>query len=155
MKPKECFNKFFFKEQYVSDDYTTHVIYIVIFVVFLFVPFFLSVEAKETVLIFGLKMPGFCFLKEYCGIECPGCGLTRSFVMLTHGRFAEALRFHYVGFILYVFFFTQLLYRIYCLKHVGEELPVFLKNYQHYTPMVIIFMLILNWVVFKSHLFHL
>jgi hypothetical protein len=28
------------------------------------------------------------------GLPCPGCGLTRAFCLMTHGRFSEALAFH-------------------------------------------------------------
>jgi hypothetical protein len=28
------------------------------------------------------------------GLPCPGCGLTRAFCLMTHGRFAEALTYH-------------------------------------------------------------
>jgi hypothetical protein len=28
------------------------------------------------------------------GLPCPGCGLTRAFCLMSHGRFGEALAFH-------------------------------------------------------------
>ena len=52
--------------------------------------------------------PSFCTFKNAFGIPCPGCGLTRSFIAISHGRFAAAFRMHlmgpfiYVGFALYM-----------------------------------------------------
>lgn len=32
-----------------------------------------------------------CFYKQYFGIECPGCGMQRSFIELLKGNFVESL----------------------------------------------------------------
>ncbi len=32
-----------------------------------------------------------CFYKKYFGIECPGCGMQRSFIALLKGDFVESL----------------------------------------------------------------
>ena len=34
-----------------------------------------------------------CFSKKYLGIECPGCGLQRSFIALLKGNIVESLKF--------------------------------------------------------------
>jgi len=31
-----------------------------------------------------------CAFRAYTGLSCPGCGLTRAFVAIAHGRFADA-----------------------------------------------------------------
>lgn len=33
-----------------------------------------------------------CFLHEWTGLHCPGCGTTRALAALTHGRLADAVR---------------------------------------------------------------
>ena len=35
-----------------------------------------------------------CFYKKYLGIECPGCGMQRSFIELLKGDFLESLRIY-------------------------------------------------------------
>lgn len=35
-----------------------------------------------------------CFFKSYFGVECPGCGLQRSFISLLKGNFLESLNYH-------------------------------------------------------------
>lgn len=35
-----------------------------------------------------------CFFKEHFGIDCPGCGLQRSFIELLKGHFIESVRLY-------------------------------------------------------------
>ncbi len=42
-------------------------------------------------------LPSVCLFYHLTGLPCPGCGLTRSFVCLGHGRFGEALHWHPLG----------------------------------------------------------
>src|SRR5258708_2533362 len=45
-----------------------------------------------------------CVFKSLTGLDCPGCGLTRSFCALSHGHLAKAFYFNKLGPILYVVF---------------------------------------------------
>lgn len=47
----------------------------------------LSVRGEEQVIvpIAGRPLPGMCGSRMLLGVECPGCGLTRSFINLAHG----------------------------------------------------------------------
>jgi hypothetical protein len=46
-------------------------------------------------------MPSICPFHAATGLPCPGCGLTRAFVCLGHGRFAESLVWHPLGWMLF------------------------------------------------------
>ena len=35
-----------------------------------------------------------CFFKSHFGIECPGCGMQRSFIALLKGNIIESLQYH-------------------------------------------------------------
>ncbi len=37
---------------------------------------------------------GICYFKNLTGIPCPGCGMTRSFLLILQGRFAQAWEMH-------------------------------------------------------------
>lgn len=41
-----------------------------------------------------------CGFKMMTGIECPGCGMTRSFAALVHGRVRESINAHPLGIVL-------------------------------------------------------
>ncbi len=47
---------------------------------------------------FGVPM---CAFREGLGLPCPGCGLTRSFIRLAHGRVVESIWFHPLGLLLF------------------------------------------------------
>jgi len=51
-----------------------------------------------------------CWFKRTTGIDCPGCGLTRSLSCGLHGMFAESFSYHPFGLpILALFLFTAML----------------------------------------------
>lgn len=35
-----------------------------------------------------------CLVKGLTGLDCPGCGMTRAFLLIGHGRFGEAAALH-------------------------------------------------------------
>ena len=49
-------------------------------------------------------LPSVCLFYHLTGLPCPGCGLTRSFVCLSHGDLFEALHWHPLGPALYLLF---------------------------------------------------
>ena len=59
-----------------------------------------------------VKVPPLCLARNYLGIKCPGCGLTRSFVYLAHGDVAASLRAHRLGWVLFALTLSQIPYRL-------------------------------------------
>lgn len=43
-----------------------------------------------------------CWFKRWTDLPCPGCGLTRCFTCISHGRFHDALHFHPMGPLVYL-----------------------------------------------------
>jgi hypothetical protein len=35
-----------------------------------------------------------CLIKGFTGRSCPGCGMTHAFLLISHGRFADAVAAH-------------------------------------------------------------
>ena len=56
-------------------------------------------------------LPGVCWFRRIFAMDCPGCGLTRAFVALAHGRWAAAWHYHPVGLLLFAGVVAQLPYR--------------------------------------------
>ncbi|MEI6233196.1 MAG: DUF2752 domain-containing protein [Planctomycetota bacterium] len=63
-----------------------------------------------------------CSFKQYTGHPCPGCGLTRSFCAISHGRFGDALHFNPFGFIFYAAVISIALWPI--LTHFFPKLKI-------------------------------
>lgn len=53
-------------------------------------------------------LPETCMTYSRLGIDCPGCGLTRTFVHLAHGQFVEAWRLNPAGWLVFLFVCVQI-----------------------------------------------
>ncbi len=47
--------------------------------------------------LFGLPLPSVCWFRFSTGVPCAGCGLTRSVVLLLHGRVGASVAIHPFG----------------------------------------------------------
>lgn len=70
----------------------------------------MTVEGPRTVRVPGLSMalPESCMSRRAWGIDCPGCGLTRSFISMSHGQIGNAFSFNVAGPLVYLFVLTQI-----------------------------------------------
>jgi hypothetical protein len=68
--------------------------------------------STEAVSFFGVEVPILCSWRQLTGIPCPGCGLTRSFTFMAHGRFAEAFQLNMLGPPTFLFVAAQVPWRI-------------------------------------------
>jgi hypothetical protein len=58
------------------------------------------------------RLPASCFVRESLGFDCPGCGLTRSFVYFFQGNFASSLAANRCGWLLAIAVAFQIPFRI-------------------------------------------
>src|SRR5436190_13214116 len=56
-------------------------------------------------------LPPLCTMKRVTGIDCPGCGLTRSFVALGHGQWQDSFRYNPAGPIWFFLIAAQIPYQ--------------------------------------------
>ena len=100
-------------------------------------------------------LPETCMSRRLFKIECPGCGLTRSFVHLAHGEWAASWNVHHVGWLLALVVVFQIPYRIFALatRHapsqsascarqsapLGTSVPKFVGT-------LLVVLLIVNWI---------
>ncbi|UUO06548.1 DUF2752 domain-containing protein [Blastopirellula sp. J2-11] len=74
----------------------------------------LSFQSGEKVYLplLGAALPPSCAMKLYYGIDCPGCGLTRSFILLAHGDLPGSLAYNPSGVLLFGVVLFQIPYRL-------------------------------------------
>ena len=117
--------------------------------------FMLRSEGQESVFFPGAKqaMPELCVSRRIFGLPCPGCGLTRSFVSISHGQFARAWSFNPAGLLLYPFVFVQIpwnamQYWLIRKRGYGVHLP-----YVHLFPIAIAIVLLARWLTLVPQMF--
>jgi hypothetical protein len=88
-------------------------------------------------------LPESCPSHTILGVDCPGCGLTRSIVYLAHGEWTNSWKMHRIGWLLAATIVLQFPYRIVSLRRghpvLGRRFPMLLG----YT---LIFLLLANWL---------
>ena len=62
--------------------------------------------------LFGVEVPVLCTFRRLTGLECPGCGLTRSFTFMAHGSIGGAFEANLLGPVLFTLVASQVPYRI-------------------------------------------
>lgn len=68
-------------------------------------------------------LPQTCASRWMFGVDCPGCGLTRSVVYLMHGHLVDSLKMHRLGGIFLLLIVSQIPYRLWCLFGNGSRIP--------------------------------
>lgn len=74
----------------------------------------MRIPGEEQVFLPGMNapVPGMCASRQLFGFNCPGCGLTRSFICLGHGQFSRAWHFNPGGVLFFLFVVAQIPWRI-------------------------------------------
>jgi hypothetical protein len=87
--------------------------------------FVLSVRAHTQVVlpIVGIPLPELCMMRRFAGADCPGCGMTRSFISLAHGDLASAWSYNPAGLWLFAILALQIPFRGYQLWRIRRGQP--------------------------------
>jgi len=97
-----------------------------------------------------LPMPRVCMFRASTGIDCPSCGLTRSFVCLGHFDLTAAWHYHRLGPVLYLVVLLQL-----PLRTLRIAWPAFRQRTDPFDArahlwvlLTLVGLLLVNWVVY-------
>jgi hypothetical protein len=93
----------------------------------------------------GIALPPVCGSRLIFGIDCPGCGLTRSFVALGAGDLSASLRYHRVGWLMALAVVAQIPYRIYGLLEMRSR--TIKRMWPVWFGYFLVAALILNWLL--------
>lgn len=92
-------------------------------------------------------LPTLCMLKREYGIDCPGCGLTRCFLAISHARPALAWHYHPAGVLLFAATVAQIPYRLVQIRRLRRGRPLL----SHWTLTVVPWLLVIailgQWVL--------
>lgn len=65
-----------------------------------------------------------CFYKKYLGIECPGCGMQRSFIKMLKGNFIESITLFPALIPMILLIFILIIHLIFKLKNGAVMLKI-------------------------------
>jgi hypothetical protein len=94
-------------------------------------------------------IPSSCPSQVIFGVDCPGCGLTRSFILMAHGDWHRAFSKHRVGWLLALAVVLQIPYRLTALW--GRNRQPLGKRFPEIFGLVLIVALIGNWLLLMFH----
>lgn len=98
----------------------------------------------------GHALPEMCAVRRGLGFDCPGCGLTRSFVHLAHGNWQASWGVHRVGWLVALLIVVQIPVRMRRLIGHGHALAV-VQGWASWdwsaACLVVAFLLIGNWLI--------
>ena len=94
-------------------------------------------------------IPSSCPSQTIFGVDCPGCGLTRSFILMAHGDWHRAFSKHRVGWLLALAVVLQIPYRLAGL--LGRNRLPLGKRLPKLFGVALIVALIGNWVLLVFH----
>jgi hypothetical protein len=110
--------------------------------------FALDVVPPDRVALRGLHrwpLPQLCLSRAWFGLDCPGCGLTRSFIYLAHGRWSASLHVHRLGWLFAAAVVVQFPYRLLSLRR--PDRPLLPRPWPRLLGLALITSLILNWLL--------
>jgi hypothetical protein len=90
-------------------------------------------------------LPHSCFSRSWFGVNCPACGLTRSFIHLFHGDVRSSWESHRLGWLFAAVVVAQIPYRLIAMRR-----PLRFRFDRMWTNAVIygvLTLLLLNWIV--------
>lgn len=93
-----------------------------------------------------LPLPELCASKVYWGIECPGCGLTRSCISLARGDFWQAWYLNRFSWLLAIVLLAQFPYRLWSLWML-ERRGVSTAKWPDWFGYALVLVLVGNWLL--------
>jgi len=104
--------------------------------------------------LFGRSLPTICFVKQSTGFDCPGCGMTRCFIAMAHGRLEEAFHYHPVGMAMVGLLVAQLPYRGLQLWRLARGRKQLEHRALVVLPWVLMIGMLIQWVLKTAGLVH-
>ena len=133
---------------FVRNEIRLHLLFIVIAAIILLMSILMRTDGETAVFMpgFSSPLPDTCSSKQILGIDCPGCGMTRAFISISHGDFTRAWNLNRASFVVYLFVAAQIPWHGIQIWRLRRNLRPIDWNYIYMTPVAVVVVLSLNWV---------
>ncbi len=96
---------------------------------------------------YPLPVPESCTARLLLGMDCPGCGLTRAFISISHGQFRAAWDFNPAAYFVYLFVLVQLPWQLYQMRRNLKGIPSYERSWIYILPIAAALLLVIQWLV--------
>ena len=136
-------------ESSVRGDVILHVLFLSMSTVVLLMSCLMSNDGGSRVFLPGFQtaIPSMCSTRVLTGIDCPGCGLTRAFISISHGRFFEAWQFNPASFAVYAFVAAQIPWHSIQLWRIARRRRPLESNLVYLAPIGLVVVMMVNWLI--------
>ncbi len=122
-------------------------LFLALAVIFASLTFNVRNQRQVIVPILNMPLPGTCTFREITSVPCPGCGLTRSFISLGHGRLLDAWNYNPAGLLFFAVVAFQIPYRILQIVRIQRGLrPHRFAYFDSWILVVLVAVLLIQWV---------
>lgn len=121
-----------------------HLFHAVFFSAVLLFAAFSSVNFGKVTLL-GYTVPSLCMFHNITGLDCPGCGITRSFIFALHGQWYGSYLMHLWGIPLAAIVTFQIPYHLW--RAAGGSAVKLHPNLTRWLRMLVVISILLPWVL--------
>jgi hypothetical protein len=123
----------------------TNIHSVIILLILITLPLFMVVDENDQVLLYEISLPSTCISRSLFSASCPGCGMTRSFIHLTHLNTKASVQSHTLGILLYLFFVFEIFIRGLSYFKKYDPLPNLILKLHNSICNIVFTCLVFNW----------
>ena len=133
---------------YQQVDKIGHLIFLSFASLIILLSFLMSTDGKQAVFLpgFSSPLPDSCSSRRLLGVDCPGCGLTRAFICISHGQLNEVWKFNHASFVIYLFVAIQIPWHTLQIWRITQEKSALYWPFIYWIPMAVAVILLANWI---------
>jgi hypothetical protein len=131
-----------------NADRIGHLIFLSFASLIILLSVLMSTDGKQAVFLpgFSSPLPDTCSSRRMLGVDCPGCGLTRAFICISHGQLSKAWKFNHASFIIYLFVAIQLPWHAIQIWRIQKVKAALYWPFIYWIPMAVAIILLTNWI---------
>lgn len=101
---------------------------------------------RVVVPVVDVRLPESCTFRRLSGVDCAGCGMTRSMIVLADGDWRRAVRYHTLGIPLFLLIVGQVPFRSWQIARIRRGQAPVEWNWFNWIVWLFILVLALHWV---------
>ena len=133
---------------YRNADLIGHLVFLCFASSIILLSVLMSTDGKQAVFLpgFSSPLPNTCSSRRLLGLACPGCGLTRAFICISHGQLVEAWRFNHASLAIYLFVAIQIPWHAIQIWRIQQGRAPLYWPFIYWAPMAVAIILLTNWI---------